>query len=504
MANNDVFLMYFNFDILKKIKDISIINIFSNQKNIYNNINELFDKKKYIYLKNPDDTIYILYYLLNNKYKFTNNKVLKNGMFKCFITETKEVYHIKVKANNKYINFINAKKIINNIKNISTKQAVELLKKIILKNGIKTTAGNIAYENLIKSIKNNKYYYPQLAIKTNEFCRKSTMGGYCYLNEKFSNKKIDNINIYDINSLYPFVLATKKTPYGKPIFYKGCYKKDDIYNTYIQHIIVDFEIKKDGIPFIYNNKDFIFYNGEYLKSTNGQLMELYLTEVDFNLFYQNYDIKDIYFIDGYMFKSSNKLFTKYVNEIYDKKVKSKIKDDKISCEYYKIMLNSAIGKFGSKREFINYKPILENNKIVYKENQKSINNTISYTPLNSFVCAWGRYIIINKIKEYKDYVIYSDTDSLHLHKIKIKSDKYKLGEFKEEYIDVAGKYIKSKTYIIKKLDFEKKVIAGATEDVKKNINIDNFKKGGIYKGNKKKKIKEGGIVDYEELSFKIL
>jgi len=86
--------------------------------------------------------------------------------------------------------------------------------------------------------------------------------------------------VFDVNSLYPSQMYTRELPYGEPIPYQGEYEEDESHPLYIQHIRCEFQLKEDRIPMIQVKNDLRFKATEYLKSSNGELVDLYVTNID--------------------------------------------------------------------------------------------------------------------------------------------------------------------------------------------------------------------------------
>lgn len=112
----------------------------------------------------------------------------------------------------------------------------------------------------------------------------------------------------------------KELPFGEPIFFSGKYEEDKVYNLYIQMITCSFEIKKNKIPTIQikNNKAF-FRSNEYLLSSNNEIVCLVLTNIDLQLFLEQYNVYDLEFICGWKFKSIKGIFKDYIDKWITKK-----------------------------------------------------------------------------------------------------------------------------------------------------------------------------------------
>lgn len=101
----------------------------------------------------------------------------------------------------------------------------------------------------------------------------------------------------------------KLLPFGEPIFFDGKYENDKVYSLYIQMITCSFALKKNKIPTIQikNNRSF-FRANEYLENSNNEIVCLTLTNVDLDLFLENYDVFDLHYECGWKFKGIKRNF----------------------------------------------------------------------------------------------------------------------------------------------------------------------------------------------------
>ena len=186
-----------------------------------------------------------------------------------------------------------------------------------------------------------EHYFPELDYDIDKDIRKAYKGGFTYLNPIYKEKEVENITILDVNSLYPYVMYSKKLPFGEPLFFEGQYKKDSIYDLYIQMIQCSFELKPNKIPTIQiKNNKYYFRANEYLESSNGEIVILYLTNVDLDLFFENYYVYDLEYIAGWKFKSIKGIFTSYIDKWIERKIKAGKEGNKGQRTLAKLMLNS--------------------------------------------------------------------------------------------------------------------------------------------------------------------
>lgn len=518
------------------------------------------------------DGEFIFSYLLKNGYECVKSKKERaDKTFTTLISETGQFYSIEIyfeTSNSKHINKVtiyDSLKILNfsvdqiakdfNLPirklNIDYKKHRELnhkltddeiayirndveimsraLKIMFDENLTKMTIGSNALTNYKEINTNFNTYFPKLTYEIDKDIRKSYKGGFTYLNEIYKEKITGKGIVLDVNSLYPSVMKNEKLPFGEPIFFEGEYQKDLLYPLYVQSFSCIFELKKGKIPTIQIKNNLAFIPNEYIKSSNDDIVTLTLTNVDLDLFFENYDVRELTFHSGWKFRAVKGLFSSYIDIWSTKKIEAKKNDNSALYRISKLMLNSLYGKFGLNPNVRGKYPYLDENEIVkYSFYPKEIRDSI-YIPVASFITSYARRKTITtsqKIRDYsmkkynKDLYVYSDTDSIHclfnaeyktdgsiylpddkeLYDI-IDIDDYTLGFWKIESIFKKGKYLRQKCYIEEGYDNKLNVtIAGLPKNLGNIINFDNFKVGFTtddYKNSPKKlkpKHVKGGIV----------
>lgn len=483
------------------------------------------------------DGEFIFSYLLNNGYQVIKSKdERKDKTFTCLISDTGQFYSIEIYfeiIDDKHINKVtiydslkilnfsvdkiakdfnlpiqkleldyNEKRKINHEltnKEINyIKNDVEIMARalefLFNENLTKMTIGSDALYNYKEMNKNFNKYFPLLNYKIDQDIRKSYKGGFTYLNEIYKEIEVNDGLVLDVNSLYPSVMKNERLPFGEPIFFDGKYENDKLYNLYIQTISCSFEIKNGKIPCIQIKNNLSFLPNEYVKTSNGDIITLTLTNIDLELFLENYDVYDLIYHSGWKFKSIKGLFSNYIDFWSNRKINAKKEKNNVLYIISKLMLNSLYGKFGLNPNVQFKFPYLNEDGIVkYKMSDKEIRNSI-YIPVASFISSYARNKTIRtsqKIKDYtiknynKDYYLYSDTDSIHLLKIDeeilktfVDIDDFKLGFWKIESKFKKAKFIRQKCYIELNYDENLNVtIAGLPKKLGKYVSFDNFKIG---------------------------
>ena len=364
--------------------------------------------------------------------------------------------------------------------------------KIMFDKGLtKMTIASDALSDYKKTNKNFHRYFPMLEYGIDEQIRKSYKGGFTYLNPLYKEKETAKGLVLDVNSLYPSVMYNEKLPFGNPIYFKGKYEDDSLYNLYIQKISCSFKLKDNMIPTIQIKNNMSFIPNEYVESSKDEIVTLTLTNIDLELFLKHYDVYDLTYHEGFKFKSARGLFTTYIDKWTSEKIKAKKEGNSAQYQISKLMLNSLYGKFGLNPNAKVKMPYLDEEGIVsYKIINEGVRDTI-YIPIATFITSYARKKTIEtsqKIREYtinnyqKDYYIYSDTDSIHMlympdDELKqfIEIDDFKLGAWKHESDFIKGKFIRQKCYIEQEQEEIKVTIAGLPKKLSHKVNFTNFK-----------------------------
>ena len=136
--------------------------------------------------------------------------------------------------------------------------------------------------------------------------------------EDIPNKITQNLGlVLDVNSLYPSVMKNAYLPFGKPIYFSGKYEESYLYPLYIQRIACSFELKEGKIPTIQLKNNPSYNPTEYLTSSNGEIIDLTLTNVDLKLFFEHYNVDNLYYDGGWKFKQVRGLFNNYIDLLLD-------------------------------------------------------------------------------------------------------------------------------------------------------------------------------------------
>lgn len=518
--------------------EIGNVDNFIYGNNIHDFIKFCSDKKEnyQLYFHNLKfDGEYIFNYLLNNGYEFVKDKrERRDKTFTCLISDMGQFYSIEIyfhvtKKHTNKVTIFDSMKILNfsvekiakdfnlpirkleldykakrEIGHILTSHEIDYIKNdveimaralefMFNEKLLKMTIGSDALTSYKEMNKNFSKYFPILDFNIDSDIRKSYKGGFTYLNECYIEKEVGEGLVLDVNSLYPSVMKYEYLPFGDPLFFEGRYQEDKLYKLYIQCFSCSFEVKEGMIPTLQIKNNPSFVSNEYIKSSEGDIVTLYLTNVDMELFFEHYNVYDITWHSGWKFKSLRGLFTTYIDYWTERKINAKKEGNNVLYIISKLMLNSLYGKFGLNPRVRGKIPYLNEEGIVkYKLGEEEIRNAI-YIPVATFITSYARRKTIETsqaIKDYtikkyhKDYYIYSDTDSIHLLKMDdeelkqfVDIDDFRLGAWKIESKFTRGKYIRQKCYIEEYEDKLNVTVAGLPKKLGKYVNFDNFNKG---------------------------
>ena len=512
---------------------------------------ELQTNSEYYFHNLKFDGEFIIHYLLTHGFTYVEDrKKRKDKTFTCLISDMGMFYTIEVffKVGNKRVKnakFIDSLKIIpfgvdaiaksfglpiSKLKidyNAYREVGHELTKeeRDYIKNDVKivalalnvlfnegltriTTASNALY-NFKKTHSESKFknMFPLLSLEVDEDLRSAYKGGFTYLNPIYKEVDTSSGVVLDVNSLYPSVMRYELMPVGEPVFFEGKYEEDPMFPLYVQRITCSFDLKENKIPTIQIKKSPSFMDNEYLTSSNNEIVSLTLSNIDLDLFLENYNVYELKYRSGYKFRGMHGIFDEYIDHWTDVKIKATKEGNKGMRTLAKLMLNSLYGKFASAKKGISRSPYIEDDIILYSLGDEQRRDGV-YLPIGIFITSYARSKTIrtsNAIKEYsikkygKDLYCYSDTDSIHtllpieeLTKF-CDIDPVRLGAWKHESTFTKARFVRQKTYL-EEIDGEVKITcAGMPKECYKYVEWEKFKEGFTCSGKLTFKHVKGGV-----------
>lgn len=287
-----------------------------------------------------------------------------------------------------------------------------------------------------------------------EYCRGAYHGGLNIIRPSAATAEIIEQSglVLDVNSLYPYIMYTKILPYGNPHYYKGKPTDDvirDVNNGHIYlyiRIRAAFTLKEGAVPCVQlprkNKQRFMFKRGWLENSCyynyhedkyigEPQLIELTLTQTDYALFMENYDIQSIEYVDYIWFAATSNLFKQYIEFFYPIKKNAQTEAERYTA---KMLLNALSGNMARLPEYENaIIHVTEKGDVAIDVSRSG--GGISHIYIGSAITSYARAHLIHYAKMCGDRWLYSDTDSIHLvgtdipEEIKIGDN---MGEFKIE------------------------------------------------------------------------
>lgn len=487
------------------------------------------------------DVSFIFDWLLNNGFEYSDKK--RNKTFSAIISETNTIYSVEIiykrygKSLKKVVLQDSLKKLPYPVSVIAKAYGLEIAKgeidytldrpvgwiitpeeeeyikldilvvaqalKYQFEDGLtKMTTGSDALTKFKKSIgtKTFRSCFPILDHETDDYIRKFYKGGFTWVNPKFKGKVLGKGKVYDVNSLYPWVMRTKDLPISEPKTFKGKYKHDEMYPLYLQEIRVDFEVKENHIPTIQLRGSRWSKDTEYISQTN-EITTLFLSSVDLKLFMDHHTIHYIEYIGGYKFQSTNGIFNDYIDPLMV------VKESTTGAiqQNAKLMLNSLYGKFATNPDVTGKRVDLGDDSVVkYTKLEQEFRDPV-YTAMGVFITAYAREKTIRTAQDNIDRFVYADTDSIHLvgsETPNIEIHSTKLGAWDHEYDFIKAKYIRAKMYFDVVMNKDGTIYnvvkgAGIPDNQRKDITLEEYDFGFKYMKLVPKRVK-GGIVLVEE------
>lgn len=487
------------------------------------------------------DGTYIVDYLLKNGFEHSEKRKLEAKQFSTMVDDMGNWYGLQIcfKTGNKKKKQVklhdSAKKLIGSVADIAKRFNMEVTKGdidhsiyrpighvptpeevdycdrdvIIIANALKVmftqdmtkiTSSSDALHLFRKTIGANRFghLFPSLPKAADDLIRAGYKGGYVFVNPNFEYNEITKANydvgsgrVYDVNSLYPFVMYTRLLPFGKPRFYAGKYKEHDGYPLYTQVLRADITLKPNHFPTIQAKSGGRFGADKYVKDSDG-MMTLVLNSLDLALMFEQYDVHAIEYQYGYMFQATTGIFNEYLDHWRE------IKENSTGGvrETAKLMQNSLYGKFGTNPMRYNMNPYLEDGIVKWQLDNGTLGKSV-YIPMASFITSYARDYVIRLAQANYDCVAYIDTDSMHIignQPIDIWEHPTTYGAWKLENHFESSRYLRPKTYF--ETDGEEDVVkcAGLPKGSRHLVDFENFLPSAVYGGKLVPKIIDGGAI----------
>jgi hypothetical protein len=258
--------------------------------------------------------------------------------------------------------------------------------------------------------------------------------------------EVENINVYDVNSMYPFVMASEVYPYHYSGYWSRTFDADSCGIWECEFTQSDHSLP----PILFDEQKGASYNGTGVYTTN-EINYGRSIGITFNI------------SRGYVYRRTSPIFERFITTVYrDRKDAIKRGDDGLAFTL-KIMMNSLYGKFAQREE--GYKIVFATGK----EQRELLAQGIHYIPLGEFIAipekrevkhafvAIAAMITANARINLHSRMVdairrgyelwYCDTDSIHAKNVTM-DESDELGGVKLEYSDDAV-YAGKKLYAFK-------------------------------------------------------
>jgi DNA polymerase type B, organellar and viral len=304
---------------------------------------------------------------------------------------------------------------------------------------------------------------PQLSGKIAKDIRQGYTGGSVDVFIPVSKPGI-KIKCYDVNSLYPFIMKTKKMPVGIPLYFEGDITKVEAFGFFYCKIIAPDNIKHPILQTHVRTN-----NGTRTISPIGTWYDMIFSEEMKNAINYGYKFEILW---GYTFKQEC-VFEGYVNLLYSLRLEYP-KSNPLNY-IAKILMNSLYGRFGMDDNFANINIIhkdyyadfenkffdniidkidLENYILVRYNSNENIEDLENHNVSISIAAAVTAYARIH-MSQFKNNpkinLYYTDTDSIYTDSDideSLISDKI-LGKLKLEHICDKTIFLTPKVYCLK-------------------------------------------------------
>lgn len=276
-----------------------------------------------------------------------------------------------------------------------------------------------------------------------EFESRSYFGGLVWVNPGVSTTKPHKVNVYDVNSMYPFVMSNSLYPYS----YVGCWK-DKFDRRSVGLWEVDYE--SPGVPFVFD------VCSRSVSSSGRAVIDTdtvnYIREIGGTV---NVRL-------GYVYDRCDYLFKDFVETLYG--LRMEFGNSTAMGFTCKILMNSLYGKFAEKtkkRILTTEQPAEILGVRIYGSMEsgcigsevydffQDVSVRHRFVVLSSLVTLRARLHMRRLAQDLGDCVLYIDTDSLHIDTVSdvtslpVGSD---LGQLKLEYEAVGAMYLGKKMY----------------------------------------------------------
>lgn len=402
----------------------------------------------------------IIAHLLSQGWTSTNNDTPLTHQFEPLISEDGKIIRIRVRGKNGLQDIGDMKRLVpvslDDLKSIvcngdtdwrisdPVNIAARMLHHLNTEDLTRFTLSSNAYNNFLDTITRERFarIFPPLKKRESLTIQQAFTGGIVYLNPTWRGKLTGPGISVDANSLYPSQAISQRLPVGKPKRYEG---EPDLTNGMLTVItaVVDWQIKPGGLPIL--ARRWTRFEDNHHASISPT--EITMTDIDWQLFQDNYDITVTAWRGGYQFYGMHHIFDNYMQHWGDIKQHSQGAQRLMA----KLMLNALLGKFGSRIVRASRIPVMDQQGHVTYEIQDPKTTRGIYMPIAAWVNAYARQELVTRMQANRDRIIYADTDSMHLigteEPNNVPIDPAKFGYWKIDKRFSQSKHLREKSYL---------------------------------------------------------
>lgn len=351
--------------------------------------------------------------------------------------------------------------------------------------------------------------HPRLGLDLDQILRKAYRGGWTFLNPIYKEKDVSDVMIYDINSMYPAVMAGmhgERLPKGFPARRDPNYQiRED--QLEIVKVELSLDLKENAFPWIHYKNVWGHTSEEYVEHEDNLILTL--TTPDIELLHHTYEVDMFNVLEKYVFSSEIGQFRDFVFYQNDIKIRAGKEGNGGKRQEAKDMMNTVSGKFALNPMASIKVPHFEDGQIKYSIEEDI--RTPLYCPTSCFITAHSRKRIVTDAMKFGPQFVYADTDSLHIlvgdidPEDILETDNYELGKYCKEDQYKRGRYLRAKAYYHDDGEGSEKLevkCGGMPQKVKDTVTWDNFRIGNIFDGKLIGKVVPGGYM-LSECKYKI-
>lgn len=250
--------------------------------------------------------------------------------------------------------------------------------------------------------------------------REGYKGASPLLDPALAGEVVRNVSVLDVNSMYPYQICTKPLPYGRPMRFG-----EDLWprvlasgSLWVVKCLIEAAVKPGHrATWLLKRRD---GDGKLLTESIDDARDgtwSVMTDVDFRMLMRDYDLKSLVFLEGVGFRSRTGMFEGYMRRWYDVKAWAKEHQDPAKAQFAKMLLNSFYGKFGANPQADDYMYLMGDEGVLRTECVGTrIDAHPKYLPVAMWTTAYARDMISEACNAIGwDNVVYTDTDSVHVH-----------------------------------------------------------------------------------------